>query len=351
MTTFMEDQLNTTNMTLCELYGFGRSFDFAWYQTLLLLVSVFGILGNLLNLFILTRYQMVHHLDQAARSGLYGLVVLAVSDMCFCLAQLPEGIFPSDYMWYSWPRRHILHSKIYGEALRETFMGCSAWVISIISVYRLIMVICPQGAKHIMTARRTGISLFLVFALCLLITLPSYFHLEILPCVTASLIHGVELSKGFGGGDSWQKWLYYRMRVAPALVTFVPFTIMAVSNLWLLFILRSPPDMPSQEAARTSTSNNNITAVLVAVVVMFAVLVLPIEILLYRDIFSYHQWGHLVDKIFNILKALNFASNFVLYVMVNAKFRLVLLATLPWRSKENHHDSTTNISEVGATCI
>lgn len=48
-------------------------------------IAVLGILGNLLNIFVLTRKQLLNTMDRMEKSVNVGLVALAVSDLLFCL--------------------------------------------------------------------------------------------------------------------------------------------------------------------------------------------------------------------------------------------------------------------------
>ena len=362
----MMDNITLDNLTLvsnmseetgngtCVITSSGRPFDHTWYKLLLLLVSVVGILGNILNLIVLTRHRMLRNMDRLERSGTYGLIALAVSDMCFCLAQLPEGINPSDYMSSSLGDSYILYSKIYGVALRDTFMALSAWLIVIISVNRVIVVVYPMHARLILTGAKTAVGIAIVSAMCIVLTIPSYLFLVILHCTNDDGDQMVELAKGFDGGEVWLRWLNYRTQILPVLATFLPFAIMTTCNIVLVITLQLASRRRSRQFnvnSSTCTDNSNkIMITLMAVVIMFLVLVLPIEILLYRDIFSYYSWGHLVDKIFNILKALNFALNFMLYVMVNTKFRVVLRSLLPSRRQSSQlRTSCTRMSELTAS--
>jgi len=57
-------------------------------------ICVFGIIGNLLNLVVLTRKRLQCSMDRMEKSAHVGLVALAVSDMMFCIFYFCTLIVP-----------------------------------------------------------------------------------------------------------------------------------------------------------------------------------------------------------------------------------------------------------------
>lgn len=58
-------------------------------------ICAFGIVGNLLNLIVLTRKRLQCSMDRMEKSAHVGLVALAVSDLLFCLVYLMTLVVPS----------------------------------------------------------------------------------------------------------------------------------------------------------------------------------------------------------------------------------------------------------------
>ena len=56
------------------------------FEFVIPLIASIGILGNLLNLVILTRRRMLSSMHQLEKSATFGFVALALSDMLFCLS-------------------------------------------------------------------------------------------------------------------------------------------------------------------------------------------------------------------------------------------------------------------------
>lgn len=63
-------------------------------------VCVFGIVGNALNLIVLTRKRVQHSMDDLEKSVHVGFVALAVSDLSFCLLDFAPRFLPEKYMYF-----------------------------------------------------------------------------------------------------------------------------------------------------------------------------------------------------------------------------------------------------------
>ena len=61
-----------------------------WFESILLCLCIIGVSGNILNLLVLTRRRFCSSLNKLESSANYGLIALAVSDLCFCLVVLPH---------------------------------------------------------------------------------------------------------------------------------------------------------------------------------------------------------------------------------------------------------------------
>ena len=102
------------------------------------------------------------------------------------------------------------------------------------------------------------------------------------------------------------------------------------------------PQKKQMRARRRQTDNalNSVTATLVAVVVLFLILVSPSEILK----FIYQVGGgsntytsKIVQSITNLMQAINFSVNFVLYCAVNKSFRSSLAAIFCFFCRKGRH--------------
>ena len=61
--------------------------EYALYSYVIVGICGFGLLGNILNLVVLTSKGLQKTMDRMEKSAHCGLVAMAVSDMCFCLGK------------------------------------------------------------------------------------------------------------------------------------------------------------------------------------------------------------------------------------------------------------------------
>ena len=61
-----------------------------WFEGVLLCLCLIGVSGNILNLLVLTRRRFSSSLNKLESSANYGLIALAISDLCFCVMVLPH---------------------------------------------------------------------------------------------------------------------------------------------------------------------------------------------------------------------------------------------------------------------
>ena len=101
------------------------------YTKAILAVSVFGIGGNLLNLIILSQKSLTYMMERMEKSAHYGLIALAVSDLFFCLAALPNVFYGTGkrnggFAHASFDFR--LAYKLYANGVINTFSLSSTWL-------------------------------------------------------------------------------------------------------------------------------------------------------------------------------------------------------------------------------
>ena len=61
--------------------------EYSLYTYVIVGICGFGLLGNILNLIVLTSKGLQKTMDRMEKSAHCGLVAMAVSDMCFCLGE------------------------------------------------------------------------------------------------------------------------------------------------------------------------------------------------------------------------------------------------------------------------
>ena len=135
------------------------------YTKVILVVCVFGIGGNVLNLIILSQKSLVCTMKRMEKSAHYGLIALAVSDLFVCLAALPSVIYGTGKKNGGFAHESFdfrLAHKLYGSGVINTFMLSSTWLTVTMAVSRYIAICHPLRARQIIGKRFTVASLVAV---------------------------------------------------------------------------------------------------------------------------------------------------------------------------------------------
>ena len=113
------------------------------------IICVFGLVGNMLILLILTRKRLKSSCDGTERTVHIGLTALAVSDFMFCLVVLPHGLFRKEPFEFKTLSFQLLY-RAYGAGLINTFLLTSTWLTVTMATSRYLA-IChpvPRAPRH-----------------------------------------------------------------------------------------------------------------------------------------------------------------------------------------------------------
>lgn len=297
-----------------------------WLELAIPVICALGVVGNLLNLLVLTRRRLLCTMDRLEKSATYGLVALAFSDMMFCVSAFPY-IFISKHGMLT-DKKHVyeLYYKIYGIGCINLFLMMSTWLVVSMAVNRYIVVVYPFRARQSLSTSRTVSIITFIYISSVLMTLPFYLHIKVRPCQWYRGQVLYELT------SRWRRTITGPMRTYiqwawPIAAVFIPIAILAFCNTRLIQTLRSA-QLTRRDTCRGQTisdKSHKVTLTLVIIVLSLILLVSPSEILRYVN--PYRHWGYageVVASITNIMQTMNFAVNFILYCAVNATFRQTL---------------------------
>ena len=297
-----------------------------WFAVVIPIISFLGIVGNVFNLLVLTRRRMLSSMDRLEKSATYGLIALAVSDMIFCVTVFPHAFIYEESYIVDGSHHFFLYYKLYGIGLVNLFLMISTWLIVTMSINRYIVVVYPLHARSTLSTFRTVLIIILVYIISTILTLPFFLHHKIVQCIDLDRNVQVEYQSRFQP-KVMRGVLFYMKWIWPILADFIPIGILAFCNTRLVWELKRATSTRKRTAHGqiVKESNHKVTLTLVIIVLMLLFLVSPSEILRYIN--PYKSWGdtgHVVASITNVLQAINFAFNFILYCVVSATFRHTL---------------------------
>ena len=303
--------------------------DSFWFSTTIAVIGVVGVLGNILNLTILTRRRLVMSLDQHSSS--YGLFSLAVSDFVICLLIIPSGFLSDNRESVGTKDRIVLYYKIYGVGLINFFVMVSMWQILNMAIQRYIIVVYPLKARLILTRYNCVATIIMIYVLCFFMTLPHFIHVKV-RCVHYDSYY-------YEYGSLWRSKTreYFRLYIRwcwPIIAVFVPATVLLfcnfrlVRNLIYVFRCRRSYLRTSYGGKNKSRQSNGfiVTLTLVTIVIVVIFCIAPVEVIRYVNPYETlgSSLGNNIAMAGNLLQGIGFASNFLLYVIVNGRFRHTL---------------------------
>jgi len=317
------------------------------YKKLILAVCVFGIVGNLLNFIVLSEKSITFMMERMEKSAHYGLIALAVSDFFVCLTALPSVIYGTGkknggFVHISFDFR-LVH-KLYGNGVIYTFMLSSTWLTVTMAVSRYIAICHPLKARQIIGKRFTITSLVAVFVFSVVFNVPRFLQYEHRSVVS----DGRRLYFAYPGPLKRQTgaelaylWTYFSLGIIMPLCALLFFNVHLIKTLRTSMLTRFDGQTSAFPRAIRSTAGqrltrerseqaaHRITLTLIIIIVLFVVLFVPSELLNFFSNLaaqtSYHtNVFNMAVAIGNLLQAINFAVNFVLYSAINTYFRYTI---------------------------
>ena len=316
---------NTSNESVSKLVG--PQF-YHVIEIIIVIVCVCGVIGNTLNLIVLTRRRLLMSVDILAKSAKYGLIALALSDMLFCLSVILHILMSMADMWV------FRFVRPYGVGCINLFLMISTWLTVFMAVNRYFVVVYPLLARHKVSIRGTCWTILAVYVVSCFLTAPYFMHVRVRMCYN---VVQEELSSEYvfnALGDRLSSGLrLYIIWIWPILADFIPIAILAYCNGSLIRAMRAAIILRKQtcQGQKVKDSSQTVTLTLIIIVVMLLVLASPAETLKYINPYKYGDVGRVLAAVANMLQTLNFASNFLTYCVVSQDFRQTVISTFACR--------------------
>lgn len=338
---------NISAAKVCEMFRMktgGRDADLHEIvkTKVLLAICALGLFGNLLNLVILTRRGLEKSMHQLDRCSHIGLVALSASDLLFCIVCIPEALYASETSLYT-KQSLEFYVNMYGDAVTNVFITSSTWLTVVVALGRYLAICYPLRVRYLLNVKVVKIQLIIVFVISVLFNLPRLWSFDelLMPCPDGSAIHAIM------SGPLHERaylWAYFTVGIL------VPLIIMAVCNINLIRTLRASIIARNEMCDPTYThthaeASRRITRTLALILMFYILLVTPADLVFVaKDIVgtSYFKQYNLIATILQLIQALNFAINVILYCAVNSYFRQSLKAFFTLCCRNNTADNCTD---------
>lgn len=287
-------------------------------------VCAFGLLGNILSIFVLTRrtmrsstYSYLCALSVCDSLVLFFTAILLVNDLKKPVKDTPkwpwdEGMFP-----YLFPYVH---------PMAFTFQVISIWLTLAFTVDRYIMICHPFKAEPYCTVSRARKVITALIIAGIWFNFPKYFEYETvetpLPLLNQTQVNCdlTDFGKSAVFRELYHSWFYI------AFVCGVPFISLAVLNAVLMRAVHESRKK-GREINVAERKRNDTTIMLISVVVVFFICQMPA--LVSRGIWAFVEDSrdfkkmplYILNEIGNFLIVLNSAINIVPYYFFGRRFR------------------------------
>jgi len=222
--------------TLVEMY---------LYTVVIPLICVVGIVGNSINLVVLTIIVRNKPMDRMERSATIGLLALAVSDLFFCCAVIPLA-FVDDVVVSDRLTPALLY-RAYHPAVISSLITSSTWLTVVMAVSRYLAICHPLKARIIIGMRFAVGSIAVAFLFSILLNVPRFFHLSI-ACVDNAAAAGAGVRyfqvPGLLQRHGTVDQTYYALYLVVGIV--LPLMVLAYSNFFLIRAVRNSRRMRRQ---------------------------------------------------------------------------------------------------------
>ena len=308
----------------CDIYSF------IIYTVFVGLLVVVGIIGNSFAFVVFWK-------DNLKTSASFLFQSLSLIDSAMLLTVIPLYSMDSFVTYTGWLRGFSEirpYVLVFLLPLALTAQTASIWVTVLVAVNRYIAVCLPYKASRLCTVSKAKRQLAIVLLCTVLYNIPKFAEYR----VEYELSNNGTTSKAVAGYTALGKQnLYYIIYGNIFYLIFLlalPIFILTLLNIRLIKALKALRQRRMEMQSLRQQQDNNVTFVLIIVVIVFIICQVPALVnqilwnVLDDEARTCGGFQFYLRQIANMLVILNSAVNFVIYILFNKRFRLILMQTV-----------------------
>ena len=322
-------------------------------------LGLIGVLGNTMNLIVLSSRYKRREVDVLEKGALLGLIALAFSDLCFCLGLLPQAFFyKSKALFYK--RGLWLYYQMYAFYYENVFIKTSTGLTLLVGVARYMGICHPLrlNAQLFIGLKGIKIAIASIYTFWIVVLIPMWWNYTVTEWkVDNETALYLDLGPVLKNRHVKLTFTY----LWTCLGYFIPVTILVYCNIRLILALWESVRLRERSVRSRSIASRDytvrITLTLVFLILSFIMLASPSEILhFYADVVHADTYESFEMAIVctNILQATNFAFHFLLYCAVNSSFRRAVVQVFLTRrsccKKNRTPQKTPLVKNYGRLC-
>ena len=287
------------------------------------IIVVVGIIGNSLTFVVFWKGNF-----KSSTSFLF--LSLSLIDSTVLLTVVPCYIVTLDYFVPWLPRDLGVYLVVCAWPLLFMAECATIWVTVLVAVNRYIIVCLPLRASQWCTLSKVKKQLAVVLVLVVLYNIPAIVRYRV-DHITRNNGTSYVASIGFRMADSYPQFYYVYDNVLPVIVLVcLPLFILTLLTIRLIKAMKAHRRMQAVMQRQHNHPDSSMTFSLVIVVIVFIICRAPHLI---WSVMSILEWSSSGGKcylylMYFMLLTINSSVNFVIYIIINKRFRNVLLATV-----------------------
>ena len=304
-------------------------FFFIIYGPLYGLVCAFGLIGNSLSFAVLHKYT-------CGNVGTYLLKALALMDNLFLVTAAVVQMYLAMAMYFNLHEQlEVIYPTVqtFGWPLAHIIQMCTVWMMVLVAGNRYFAVCRPLDAPRLCTKHNVQLEIMVMASAVCVYNIPRFFEYRSVTrnvtTVDENNVTSWAVETEDVGLTSIHLYNILYENVSYCLFVFLlPLLILIFFNVHLMHDLKVAQRSRKAMTSRSSNDENNITLVMIIIVIVFTVCQTPAtinQILYYINIEDTHseectpykQYYH----VSNLLITMNSSLNFVIYCLFRRQFQ------------------------------
>ena len=268
-------------------------------------IAFCGIIGNVLNLIMLSWRYNKREADVLEKGALLCLIALALSDMLFCVVILPHMFYYKQKTAFT-KRTFRMYYHMYGIYLQNVFIKTSTYLTLVVGLARYVGICHPLRARMFIGLNGVRATCILTYVLWFTLMSPMLFmySLQEYPVSNTTTMYITDLGMFATHRNLNATFTYLWAFVG----YFIPIAILVFCNVNLICALRQSMRLRQATVRSTASASQEvstrITLTLIILIVMFMLLVSPSEVLHFvlevcTILYTQMSFGRIYKTIFN----------------------------------------------------